>query len=221
MVAEEVLHRRWPGAYDAAGGEAKTIAHVDGDGFVSDWSRDGASLVYTRLDPKTGADIWLLPTSAAGDAANPVALLQSTANESQGQVSPDGKWLAYFSDEASQGQVYLRRIESDGQLSAAKWQVSSGARGVEPRWREDSKELFYLEIAGGGTTGTVTAVSIGSAPDPIGSTTPLFDVRTLTANPVQNRFLHSPAPDGQRFLVNVFASRLESSLEIIFNWAAK
>lgn len=110
-----------------------------------------------------------------------VTLLRSSANETQGQVSPDGKWLAY-SDEAGQNQVYLLRFESGGQLSAAKWQVSSGARAFEPRWRADSKELFYLESSGPGM-GTVTAVSIGSAPDPIGTTMALVDVRTSIGTP--------------------------------------
>jgi serine/threonine protein kinase/Tol biopolymer transport system component len=210
----------------AAGAPPKTIAQVEsrviqGIADVSDWSRDGTSIVYTLVSPETGADIWLLPASSAAGTATPLALLRSTANESAGQISPDGKWLAYFSDEAGQGQVYLRRFEAAGRLSAAKWQVSNGARGIEPRWRGDSKELFYIEMAGGARQGKVMAVPISSEAEPIGTPTPLFDIRTSSGAPQENRFVYAPAPDGQRFLVNVFASRLQPSLEIIFNWAGK
>jgi serine/threonine protein kinase/Tol biopolymer transport system component len=207
----------------AAGAPLKTVAQVEKRAVidVSDWSRDGTSIVYTVIDPESGADIWMLPISGAEGGATPVALLRSSANESEGQLSPDGKWLAYFSDEAGQGQIYLRRVEAAGRLSAAKWQVSNAVRGINPRWRADSKELFYLDVPGAARQGKLMAVPIGSEPEPVGIPITLFDIRTSSAPPQQNRFIYAPAPDGQRFLVNVFASRLQPSLEIIFNWARK
>ena len=99
--------------------------------------------------------------------------------------------------------------------------MSNGARGIDPRWRSDGKELFYVDLPGAGRQGKLMAVPIGSELEPVGTPVPLFDIRTSSAPPQENRFIYAPAADGQRFLVNVFASRLQPSLEIIFNWSGK
>ena len=69
----------------------------------------------------------------------PIPYLQTPFNEGDAQFSPDGKWMAYASNESGQPQVYVQAIPASG----AKWQISP-AGGVQPRWRRDGKELFYI-----------------------------------------------------------------------------
>src|SRR5262249_4706537 len=103
------------------------------------WSPDGKLLVFWINDPKTRGDIWTVPVQ--GDH-KPVPLLQTAANESLAQVSPDGKWMAYQSDETGTNQVYVRPFPEG---SGNKSQVSAeGAAATWPRWRGDGKELFFL-----------------------------------------------------------------------------
>ena len=101
-----------PGLYvRAASGGLPELLLRGGDNRLapSDWSRDGRYLTYTELDPKTRGDLWLLPVSTP---RAPVPLLRTIANESQGAISPDGKWLAYFSSESSPSGVFLRRLST-------------------------------------------------------------------------------------------------------------
>ena len=123
---------------------------------VSDWSRDDHWLVYTENNPKTGADIWLLADPSKPSAEpKPVPLLRTPSIESQGQISPDGKWLAYVSNESGTAQVYLRPFGGCLLPPDTTWQVSnSSVGGIEPRWRADGKELFYLERGSQGLGGS-------------------------------------------------------------------
>jgi hypothetical protein len=101
------------------------------------WSPDGKLLVYWVNDPKTLGDVWMVPVT--GDR-KPVALLQTPADESLPQVSPDGKWMAYQSQEmGSPPQIYVRPFPEG---SGNKSQISTDG-GVWPRWRGDGKELFF------------------------------------------------------------------------------
>ena len=104
--------------------------------WPSDWSRDGKSILFVRPAPMTQSDVWLL--SASGGAARPI--LASAANEMQAVFSPDGKWIAYASDEENGVyNVYVRPFP----LTAEQWKVSENG-GEAPRWRPDGRELFFL-----------------------------------------------------------------------------
>jgi eukaryotic-like serine/threonine-protein kinase len=102
--------------------------------FPSDWSSDGKFLTYYRSDPETKLDLWV---PALGDEGKPTPLLHSKYNESQGQFSPDGKWIAYVSDESGSPQVYVQSFPT----LTGKWQVSSTG-GSQPRWRHAAKNCF-------------------------------------------------------------------------------
>ena len=104
--------------------------------FPSDWSSDGRFLTYFRADPQTKLDLWVVPLS--GDR-KPMPVLHSEFNESQGQFSPNGRWIAYVSDESGMPQVYVQSFPT----LTGHWQVSPDG-GTQPRWRRDGKELFYL-----------------------------------------------------------------------------
>jgi Tol biopolymer transport system component len=188
---------------------------------VSDWSRDGKWLLYTEDDPETGADVWLLPLGGEKSGA-PISLLQTPANESQAQLSPDGKWLAYTSTEnGGVAQVFVRPFAGTSPLPETKWQVSqTTGSGREPRWRADSKELYYVESQSSDNLRRVMmAVPIGGAPNPVGSPTALFDFLSSYTILNANFFIHAPSPDGQRFLVEQFALPPQQTLEVILNWA--
>src|SRR6185436_2645522 len=92
----------------------------------TDWSRDGRFLIYSVNDPKTRDDLWVLPLD--GDR-KPRPYLQTPFDETQGQFSPDGRWMAYTSDENGRPQVFVQPFPASG----GKWQISTGI-GVQPRW---------------------------------------------------------------------------------------
>ena len=99
------------------------------------WSPDGQTLAFRELSPETGYDIWML--SLDGErAARP--FLQSSSNESHAAFSPNGRWIAYTSDESGRQEVYVRSFPEPG----AKRQVSTEG-GFDPLWNPNGRELFY------------------------------------------------------------------------------
>jgi len=103
------------------------------------WSPDGQRIVFWTLDPKNGGDLWVLPLE--GDK-KPVPLIATPNNETHGQISPDGKWIAYTSDSTGRNEIYVQPFPT----GTGRYQVSFHG-GDWPRWRGDSKELFYHTIA--------------------------------------------------------------------------
>jgi len=130
------------------------------------WSPDGRWIVYVVVDPKTGLDLWVLPLSGE---RKPIALVHTTFVETKGQVSADGKWLVYTSNETGRNEIYVKPFPTgDG-----RWQISTGG-GVYPRWRPDGRELFYTTGATGGKIMAVEVSSSGSTFE-AGSPKELFD----------------------------------------------
>jgi Tol biopolymer transport system component len=185
---------------------------------TSDWSRDDGWLVYTDNDPRTGADIWLLadPLKPVTER-KPVAWLRTPAMESQGQISPDGRWLAYWSDESGRFQIYLRPFTGAAPAAETKWAVSA-LSGREPRWRGDGKELFWIEASPGTTRMTLMAAAIGQAPNPVGKPQALFEFQTIVILPQGNQFSYAPSDDGQRFVINAQSTPARPTLDLILNW---
>ncbi len=103
--------------------------------LLGDWSPDGAEFVYTRIDGAASFDLWI----ARADDGVGRPLLATPANEMQARISPDGRWVAYASDESGSLEVYVERYPELGE----KRQVSIGGGG-QPQWRADQHELFYL-----------------------------------------------------------------------------
>jgi Tol biopolymer transport system component len=170
----------------------------------SDWSRTNV-LVYTRTQSPSD-DVVLLPLD--GDR-QPRPFLDTPANESQGHVSPNGAWIAYVSDGTSQSEVYVRSFP-DG---ANVYQISA-AGGLEPRWRADGQELFFMDLGR-----RVMAVAIpGGDVVRRGQPQALFEGLVESAR-LTNRWAVSK--DGQRFIVNVPASSVSTSpLTVVMAWHA-
>ena len=173
--------------------------------FPSDWSSDNRFLTYYRTDPKNQLDEWVLPLT--GDK-KPFALLHSEFNESQGQFSPDVKWIAYTSDESGAPQVYVQSFPT----LTEKRQVSANG-GSQPRWNRNGKELFYLAPDRKLMVVTIKpgATFDFDAPRPLFQTT--LEVAAL-------RQTYSVSRDGQRFLLNRPAEAAASPLTVVLNWPA-
>ena len=116
------------------GGE-KLLLKSDEPKSASAWTRDGRYIGYTSQNPKSVTDIWVLPTF--GDR-KPIPVLVSPFLESQPMFSPDGRFVAYVSNESGAAEIYVQTFPDGG----GKWQVSSSG-GVDPSWRGDGKELYY------------------------------------------------------------------------------
>ncbi len=104
------------------------------------WSADGRFLLYTRVDPKTGQDLWALPLARN---SQPSLFWQTLFIETHGRFSPDGRWIAYLSDDQGRPEVYVQTFPASG----GKWQISANG-GSQPWWRSDGKELYYLSADG-------------------------------------------------------------------------
>jgi Tol biopolymer transport system component len=176
------------------------------------WSPDGHFLLYTEIDPKTKSDLWLLPLDAEH---KPTAFLRTEFNEDQAHFSPDGRWVAYHSDESGRGEIYLRGFSA--RSAGAKVLVSTDG-GSHPRWRSDGKELLYLAPDG---TMMAADVLVGAEPR-VTPAKPLFKFPSSA----MGRTIASPAvafwdvsPDGRRFLVPVpIEESSQPSFTVVLNW---
>jgi serine/threonine protein kinase/Tol biopolymer transport system component len=200
-------------AANGSGKEELLLATPDNDRRPSDWSLDGKFLIFTELDPKTRADIWYLPDPGKPDS-KPVQFLKTGAMESQGQLSPDGRWLAYVSDETGTGEVYIRQFPS-----GEGFHKVSMNNGREPRWNKNGSELDYLHFSERGLElMAVPLQSDGHGGLRPGTPTRLFDFQSVPLVHQLNAWIYSPHPDGQRFLVAVFAETATPSINVITNW---
>jgi len=172
--------------------------------ILNDWSPVGNYLVYTTLNPSTKLDLVVLPMS--GDK-KPVQLLHTPFNEFQGRIAPNGRWIAYVSDESGAQEVYVQRFPSLGD----KRIVSIGG-GVEPMWRKDGKELFYLS-----PDYSIVSVPFQPTEPPI-----IGQPKTLFRAPIDTsttRNHYAVTPDGQRFLINAEdQSSYLSPITVMVNW---
>jgi Tol biopolymer transport system component len=189
-------------------GDDDPLPNVAGIAFTHDWSSDGRFIVYGTLGQGTGEDLWVLPLS--GDQ-KPFGFLTTPFSETQARLSPDGRWLAYSSNESGRIEVYVQSFPKP----AGKWQISTDG-GAQPRWRGDGKELYYLSST------RVMAVPITAAAGlEVGSATPLFDA-TFSTNPLRfGATEYDVAADGQRFIVSAFTEARNTPLTIVVNWTAR
>jgi Tol biopolymer transport system component len=105
-------------------------------GEPQSWSEGGNLLVYSTRDPQTRSDIWVLPMDTG---AKPGRFLATDADELAPSISPDGRWIAYASDESGTAEVYVRRYPDTGEV----WQVSAGG-GIAPLWARDGRNLYFI-----------------------------------------------------------------------------
>ncbi|HEX7796645.1 MAG TPA: protein kinase [Vicinamibacterales bacterium] len=179
---------------------------------VWDWSPDGRYVVYSTASAATKniADLWVLPLEGE---RKPRPYLQSGFHKTQAQVSPNGQWLAYTSFESGKDEVYVQSFPTAG----SKHQVSVDG-GMQPRWRPDGSELFFLDRYGKMTVVPVKADGGFEAGPPA----TLFQTKILPQGSQSIYFFtaYDVSPDGQRFFINGPADDPGPPITVVFNWAA-
>lgn len=175
--------------------------------FPDDISPDDKYLIY---DDYAGSslDLWILPMT--GDQ-KPFPYLQTAANEGHGQFSPDGKWIAYVSDESGRTEIYVQGFP---EKNVGKWQISS-AGGDQPQWRRDGKELFYLA-----PDKTLVSVDVRLTERGFSSDTPKVLFKTnLRSGLTATKGEYMVAKDGQRFLINTpLEDTAKLPITVVLNW---
>ena len=153
------------------------------------WSLDDRQILCTSQSVSR----WYLKLGSTAGGKTLTPLLTSRSNDTNGQISPDGKWVAYASDESGTWEIYVTSFPG----SAGKWQVSRGG-GSEPRWRGDGKEIFYIAPGGMLMAVPINADTIFAT----GTPAPLFQIYGRAKISSTDVFTYDVAKNGQRFLVN-------------------
>jgi serine/threonine protein kinase len=191
-------------------GPEELLLESDQTKVPNDWSPDGRFLLFRNTDPQTGYDLWVLPLF--GDK-KPFPFLKTPFNERDGQFSPDGKWIAYESNESGQFEIYVQPFSGPG----GKFQISTNG-GVQPRWNKNGKEIFYVS-----PDSKMMAVPVKLSADgqslEAGASVVLFPVRIVSGLPNISRWQYAVSADGQRFLVNLATDEgTTSPITLILNW---
>jgi dipeptidyl aminopeptidase/acylaminoacyl peptidase len=186
-------------------GEEELLLRPGGTVFPTDWSTDGRFIIYQATDPGTRVDLWALPLD--GDR-KPLALVHTAFSESNGRLSPDARWLAYASGESGRSEIYVRPFEGPGGS-----RLISTNGGVQPVWRDDGKELFYLS-----PERSVMSVSVDSDESAFQPGIPraLFHEPVIVVDPYGVSYAVSG--DGQRFLINTVLPEASAPIQVVVNW---
>ena len=195
-----------------SGGGEELLLKTTTNSQPTDWSRDGQFVIYANLNPKSQWDLWFLPMLRAQADRSPVAFLQTEFNEHLGRLSPDGRWLAYVSDESGTNEVYVRRFPT----GEGKIRVSANG-GNEPRWDGQGRELFYLSAD---ARLMAVTVNLGSHVE-LGAATALFKTRTRPKTNSGFDVSYTVSGDGRRFLISTpIEGATAASTTIVLNWTA-
>jgi hypothetical protein len=180
------------------------------------WSADGRFLLYHSSNQSNDIDLWVVPMM--GDPT-PAVILKTPFREGYGMFSPDGRWVAYQSDESGRPEIYVQPFVAPGTVAptagtTAGPSLVSTAGGIHPVWRSDGKEVYYLD-----PTGAMMAAPIavtGSTLEP-GSPVRLFRA-SVYGGGVDNaqRRQYDVAPDG-RFLINTELDNA-APITLLQNW---
>ncbi|MGB2869187.1 MAG: protein kinase [Bacteroidota bacterium] len=194
----------------SGGGSEEVLFKSTGDKAPYDVSPDGNYLLYASGTPKTQGDIWILPLNTKGTDGErkPVPFLQTEFNELGAQFSPDGRWVAYSSNESGQHEVYVKPFRGQG----GHWQVSLSGGGF-PHWRGDGKEIFYISPDGQMMTAQIV---LSAASVDVSNVHTLFDVSLAQAGD------YDVTADGKLFLLNaLMESQNQTPLSLLTNWDAE
>ena len=187
-------------------GTEELLLEDEVDKYPLGFTPDGKFLLYFVPTGAATGHVWLLPMS--GDR-KPRPFNHTKDSEVPAEVSPDGRWIAYVSDENGRREVYVTSFPD----ATGKWQVSTTG-GENPRWRKDGKEMFFNA---GDRFVAVDVVTTGAQFD-VGGLRPLFNVR-VPPPALGTRSTYAVSPDGQRFLFNMWDPAAASSpITVVVNW---
>jgi Tol biopolymer transport system component len=199
--------------FTSGAGVEELLVASDEPKTPTSWSADGRFLLYLSVDPQSTGDLWVVPM--VGDRT-PSVFLKTPFREAYGEFSPDGRWVAYHSNESGRQEIYVRPFVPPGPAGTAggQWQVST-AGGAFPIWRPDGKELYYLSPAGAMMAVPITVT--GSTFEP-GASVGLCPTRIYGGGvDVQQGRQYHVAPDG-RFLVNTVLDSAAAPITLLMNW---
>jgi hypothetical protein len=187
-------------------GKLDTLATSAHDIGMGSLSRDRQWLVYVERHPITNHDIWALHLR---DRKAPIPILNTPYKEDAAKLSPDGRWLAYASDESGRGEVYIRAFPGP----ANRWQVSVNG-GTKPVWSPDGKELFYRQE----NKLIAAALEIDSAIR-VAKRTVLFEKNNLVFHTFgAMRAYYDVHPNGKQFVMVKKVQESEPELIVVSNW---
>jgi serine/threonine protein kinase/Tol biopolymer transport system component len=194
----------WDTVYERAAdgtGESRLLFKfgVRENHYPEDWSPNDKFLLYSHESAETQFDLWALPLTGSGQ---PIEVVKTPFFEAEGRFSPDGRWVAYSSDETGAFQIFVRPFPGPGPSR----QVSS-ASGLTPRWRRDGSELFFVE------RDRLVAIPVTWR----GGTLEFGSPRTLFTFPRGWQGSFELSPDGQRFLIPRTVTEA-SPITVILNW---
>ena len=193
------------------------LAATESPGFPVSWSADNRFLSFLTSTPETRQDIWVLPLDgdprqAGAEGRKPSPWLATRSNETAPMFSPDGRWLAYVSNESGRYEVYVRPYPGPGE----KWQISSEG-GRQPAWAHSGRELFYRI----GDKMMVVDVTTGPSFS-AGKPRMLFEgLYTHAAGPEEVLFSnYDISPDDQRLLMvqESDAAMAATQINVVLNW---
>jgi serine/threonine protein kinase len=176
-------------------------------------SRDGRFLLYGTFLPTTKTRaLWVLPLDGN---KKPFPFVCTQFNNNDGQFSPDGRWVAYSSDESGRDEIYVRTFSpnSGGETTddEGKWIISTGG-GTEPRWSGDGKTLYYIAADSKIMAVQITADQAFRA----GVPKALFQMPSTLWGPLRQSW--SVTPDGKRFLFQALPEQRKASFNVVLNW---
>ena len=198
------------------GGEAEGLLAAPQPMYGQGWSPDGRYLIYIESTPEAGRDIWYLRPGGGQREYEKMPFLKTTFGEGSADLSPDGRYLAYESNESGSYEIYVQPFPEGG----SKRRVSTNG-GEQPRWRSDGRELFFVE------RDTLVAASVTLAPSfSVGSAKRLFQAEdafaTRTPGYAGRSYSYDVSADGQRF---VLAEPIEEAstppIHVVQNWFAE
>ena len=197
---------------ETAGGEEVVLDTPEGKS-PNDWSSDGRFILYRDLISYLHFDLMAIPLD--GDR-KPVPIAHTNSDEREGQFSPDGKWVAYQSNESGRYEIYVQSFPN----AAGKTRISAEG-GSQVRWRHDAKEIFYVAQDG---RLMAAPIRLNSAATTIEPGVPMVLFRPSNPGRVMAsnfKAQYAVSRDGQRFLINtVLAEATTSPITLILNWKA-
>ena len=173
--------------------------------WVSDWSRDGRYILFGRASSDTSLDVWYLTRKENG-GWEPRPFLQTPAVERVPRISPDGRYVAYMSDESGRDEIYVQPFPEGGRRVTV-----SNNGGTAPRWSRDGQELFYVE----GSTLVAVSVSAGETFS-VEASQRLFEHPNLAISFYSH---YDVSEDGERFLIaEPVGEPEEPQIRVVQNW---
>jgi len=186
------------------GAAEETLLRSAESKIPTSWSHDGRYLLYTVTDPKTNDDVWVLRL----EDRKPAPLLQTKFDESDAQFSPDGRWIAYVSNESGRSEVYVQPFSPNAPGAEGKWMFSRGG-GTNPKWAANGKEIRYLNS----DHHVISVDVVAAAGFQVGQQHDLFALP-------RGVFAFDFASDGRVLAALPMTQNTASMLTVVLNWQA-